>query len=216
MDRAQKELSLERIFRGPRVLTLEELAKCLGRSRSTALRRLKIHGYYSSYNKRGCFMTIKEVCRFDSHGLWCCKGARFSRHRTLKNTISHLVQNSEQGMTHDELATCLGLRVHDTLLDLVAEETIQRQKLGPTYVYLSRKQSVQNKQARQRKESLKDRPKPHATSRQTIATLVELIKDPKATRDDIVLRCRGTGVMITRILVDIIFSQYDLDKKRAL
>ena len=48
MDRAQKELSLESIFRGPRVLTLEELANCLGRSRSTALRRLRIHGYYSS------------------------------------------------------------------------------------------------------------------------------------------------------------------------
>lgn len=83
-------------------------------------------------------MTIKEVCRFDSHGLWCCQGARFSKQGTLKNTIGHLVQNCEQGMTHDELATCLGLRVHDTLLDLVAEETIQRQKLGPTYVYLGR------------------------------------------------------------------------------
>jgi len=47
------------------------------------------------------------------------------------------------------------------------------------------------------------------------STLLELIKDPKATRDDIVLRCRGTGVMITRILVDVIFGQYDLDKKRA-
>lgn len=215
MDRAQKKLSLERIFRTPRVLTLEELANYLGRSRSTALRRLRTHGYYSSYNKRGRFMTIEEVCRFDSHGLWCCKGARFSRQGTLKNTIFHLVQNSKRGMTHDELATRLGLRVHDTLLDLVAEDKIQRHKLGPTYVYLSRKRSVQNKQARQRKECLKDRPKPHATSQQKIATLLELIKDPKATRDDIVLRCRGTGVAITRILMDIIFEQYDLDKKRA-
>jgi predicted transcriptional regulator len=208
-------LSLERIFRGPRVLTLEELANYLGRSRSTALRRLKTHGYYSSYNKRGRFMTIEEVCRFDAHGLWYCKGARFSRQGTLKNTILHLVKNSEQGMTHGELATRLGLRVHDTLLDLVAEDKIQRQKLGPTYVYLSRKRSVQNQQARQRKECVKDRPKPHATSRQTIAVLLELIEDRKATRDEIVLRCRGTGVQITRILVDIIFDQYDLDKKRA-
>ena len=36
MDRAQTELSLVRIFRGPQVLTLEELANYLGRSRSTA------------------------------------------------------------------------------------------------------------------------------------------------------------------------------------
>lgn len=160
-------------------------------------------------------MTIEEVCRFDAHGLWYCKGARFSRQGTLKNTILHLVKNSEQGMTHDELATRLGLRVHDTLLDLVAEDKIQRQKLGPTYVYLSRKRSVQKQQARQRKQHVKDRPKPHATSRQAIAVLLKLIEDPKTTRDEIVLRCRGTGVQITRILVDLIFDQYDLDKKRA-
>jgi len=160
-------------------------------------------------------MTIEEVCHFDAHSLWYCKGARFSRQGTLKNTILHLVKNSEQGMTHDELATRLGLRVHDTLLDLVAEDKIQRQKLGPTYVYLSRKRSVQNKQARQRKQYVKDRPKPHATSRQAIAVLLELIEDPKTTRDEIAHRCRGTGVQITRILVDLIFDQYDLDKKRA-
>jgi hypothetical protein len=216
MDRAQKQLSLEKIFRGPQILTLEQLADCLGRSRSTALRRLKGHGYYSSYNRRGQFMTIEEVCRFDSYGLWCCKGARFSKHGTLKSTIGHFVQNSKQGMTHDELATCLGLRVHDTLLDLVSEEILQRQKLGPSYVYFSKKRSIRNKQVRQRKACLKDRPKPHATSRQKIATLLELVSDPKVRRDDIVLRCRGTGVMINRFMVDLIFDEYDLDKKRGL
>ena len=215
MDQAQKDLSLEKIFHIPRVLTLEELSNRLERSRSTALRRLRSHGYYSSYNKRGRFMTIEEVCRFNAHGLWCCKGARFSRQGTLKNTILHFVQDSRQGMTHDELATRLGARVHDTLLDLVMEDKIQRQKMGPAYVYLSRKRSAEKRQVRQRKECLKDRPKPHATSRQKIATLLELIKDPKAKPEEIVLRCRGEGVTITRALVDIIFEEYDLDKKRA-
>ena len=69
---------------------------------------------------------------------------------------------------------------------------------------------------RRRKEFLKKGQRPRATSRQKIATLLELIKDPKARRKDIVLRCRRSGVTITRELVEAIFQEYELDKKRAL
>jgi hypothetical protein len=215
MGGSPKELSLVRIFLAPRVLTLPELSDRLGRSRSTALRRLKEHRYYTSYNDRGKFMTIEEVAGFDSKGLWVCKGARFSRRGTLKDTLHHFVQTSTQGMTHEELATLLGLRVHDTLLDLVREGAIRRRRLGPTFVYCSSKRSVEKEQTLRRKEFLEKRQRPHATSRQRIATLLELITDPKVRRQDIVLRCRRAGVRITRELVDTIFEEYELDKKRA-
>ena len=91
-------------------------------------------------------MTIEEAARFDSHGLWLCKTARFSKRGTLKNTVLHFVQTSREGMTHQELVTLLAVRVHDTLLDLVKEGGIRRQRLGPTFVYLSGKQSVEKKQ----------------------------------------------------------------------
>lgn len=72
MGRPRKKLSLVGTFLGPRVLTLSELSHRLNCSRTTVLRRLKEHGYYSSYNHRGKFMTIEEAARFDSHGLWLC------------------------------------------------------------------------------------------------------------------------------------------------
>jgi hypothetical protein len=162
------------------------------------------------------FMTIEEVASFDSRGLWLCKGARFSKHGTLRNTVHQFVQHNEKGMTHEELATALGLRVHDTLLHLVNEGKIRRERLGPSFVYLSSKQSIQRTQTRHRKEFMKTLEKPRTTNRQKIATLLELIKDPKATRREIVVRLRRGGVDITREVVDAIFEQFDLDKKRAL
>jgi hypothetical protein len=158
-------------------------------------------------------MTIEEAARFDSHGLWLCKTARFSKRGTLKNTVLHFVQTSREGMTHQELVTLLAVRVHDTLLDVVKEGGIRRQRLGPTFVYLSGKRSVEKKQILRRKELLKERRRPRATCRQKIATLLELVQDPKVCREDIVLRCRRAGVMITQELVDTIFEEYELDKK---
>ncbi len=216
MVRPKKPVSIVKTFLAPRILTLAELCRRLRCSRSTVLRRLKEHSYYSSYNCSGRFFTIEEVVHFDSHGLWFCKGARFSRHGTLKDTVARSVQSSEHGLTHDELATQLGVRVHNTLLELVTQSRIRRERLGPTYVYCSSKPSIHKQQARKRKVFLRMRERPHPTSAQKIATMLELIKDPRAERQEIVIRCKRGGVDISRDVVDAIFEKYDLEKKRAL
>ena len=215
MVRPRKELDVVDTFRAPRVFTLERLCGKLRSSRSTVLRRLDEHGYYSSYNHSGRFLTIDEVADFDSRGLWVWKTARFSRHGNLKQTVNFFVEDSKQGITHEELATLLGVRAHNTLLELVQEKKIRRERLGPTFVYLSRKTSLRAKQVRRRKSLLAQPKKPRPTSRQIIATLLQLIKDPVASRQQIVLRCQRSGVSISRELVDAVFQTYDLDKKRA-
>ena len=215
MGRPRKETDVVKTFRGSPVLTLEQIGHKLHASRSTVVRRLKEHGYYSSYNQSGEFLTIKEVADFDSEGLWIWKAARFSRHGNLKQTVQHFVQTSERGMTHEELATLLGVRVHNPLLKLVSERTIRREKLGPTFVYLSRSPSARKEQIRRREAFLTERAKPRPSSRQIIATLLEVIKDPSAKRHDVVLRCQRAGVSISRELVDLIFETHDLEKKTA-
>ena len=158
-------------------------------------------------------MTIEETARFDAHGLWWCKTAHFSKRGTLKNTVLHFVQTSREGMTHEELATLLAVRVHDTLLHLVKEGQIGQQRFGPTFVYVSGKRSVEREQILRRKKSLKGLRRPHATCRQKIATLLELVHNPQVRREDIVLRCRRLGVMITQELVDVIFEEMSWIKK---
>jgi hypothetical protein len=67
----------------------------------------------------------------------------------------------------------------------------------------------------QRKATLAARPTVRPTSQQTIATLLQLIQDPQATRPQIVSRCQRGGVSLEPQLVDAIFERYELDKKRA-
>ena len=215
MVRPRIELDVVHAFRAPCILTLEQLCRRMRASRSTVLRRLDEHGYYSSYNHSGKFLTIDEVAQFDSRGLWGWNAARFSKQGSLKETVWHFVENGEYGMTHQELAALLGVRTHNSLLELVQEEWTHRERLGPKFVYLSHKTSVRRKQVRRRKLLLEEGQKPRPSARQIIATLLELIKDPRAPRQKIVLRCQRSGVPISRELVDAIFETYDLDKKRA-
>ena len=132
MVRPRKEAPLVKNFLARRVLTLDELCERLDLSRATVLRRLKEHGYYSSYNQSGRFFTIDEAAEFDARGLWLWKAARFSRHGNLKATVRHLVESSEGGMTHQELASLLGpvLRAFDQpepemTVPLAAAEALQ-------------------------------------------------------------------------------------------
>lgn len=215
MTRPRRELDLAKLFLAPRILTLEQLSRKLDASRSTILRRLDERGYYSSYNHSGKFLTIAEVAEFDSRGLWAFKMARFSKHGNLKETLEHFVTSSEAGLNHRELATLLAVRVHNPLLDLVEAGRVARQRVGGSYVYLSPKAREQKRQLKRRIALLKEAEKPRPTSRQIIATLLELITDSEATPAQIALRCQKAGTSISRQLVEVIFERYDLGKKRA-
>jgi len=216
MGRHKEEVPLVKMFLAPRILTLDELCERLRISRSTVIRRLQEHHYYSSYNFAGKFLTIDEVAEFDIRGLWAWKGARFSKHGTLKKTVEHFVQASERGMTHEQLVTLLSVRTHNVLLGLVESDRIQRERVGSTFVYLSSQRSARREQMLQRESYLKDLQRPVPTNRQVITTLLELIENRAVQRQAIVARCRRAGVMISRDIVDAIFETYDLDKKRAL
>jgi hypothetical protein len=216
MVRPRIEVEIARTFQGPRVLTVEQLIAKLGCSRATVFRRLSEHGYYSSYNQAGKFLTIDEVAEFDAMGLWLWRAARFSREGSLKDTVLRFIEKSERGMTCEELSTTLGVRVQNTLLQLVREKKTDRERLGATFVYLSEKDRLRRQQARRRIKFLEEGHKPVPTSQQVVSTLLVLIEDPRATRDHVVCRCQGSGVAISPSVVDAIFETYDLDKKRAL
>lgn len=216
MVRPRKEFDVVNAFSIPRILTLDQLCRKMRASRSTVLRRLDEHGYYSSFNHSGKFLTIEDVAQFDSRGLWAWNAARFSKHGSLKETVWQFVENSERGMTHEEITTLLGVRTHNTLLQLVQGKWTTRERLGSRFVYFSNISSVRRKQVRRRKLLLEEGQKPRPNTRQVIATLLELINDPHAPRQKIVLRCQRSGVPISRELLDEVFETYDLDKKRAL
>ncbi len=215
MVRPRIRTDIVAVFRSARVLTLDDLVSRLSVSRRTVLRRLGEHGYFSSYNHHGRYLTIDEVAGFDARGLFAFGVARFSRHGPLKKTLSHFVHASTSGMTHEELCELLGVRVHNPLLDLITEGAITRQRHGAVFVYVSAAKETREAQIRTRSSMLVE-VAPRPTSRQVIAVLLELIRDPRVSREEIVSRCQRGGARVTREILDLIFTRYDLDKKRAL
>lgn len=93
---------------------------------------------------------------------------------------------------------------------------VRRMRLGPTFVYLDAKRAVARRQIRDRSAYLEDHRKPRPTSRQVIAVLLELIRDPHVRREHIVGRCEQSGVTMSEPVVTAVFETYELEKKRAL
>ncbi len=129
---------LSRVLHRQKVLSMEDLRKELGgRSRVSVFRDLKTLDYRSSYSHAGKYYALCDVAKFDKDGLWHYEDKRFSAYGTLKETVFHLVENSEAGYQHEELRQLLQIRVHNTLLDLMREKRLRRLGQEKQYLYVS-------------------------------------------------------------------------------
>lgn len=144
---------LQRLVRRIAVVDLEDLYGALGtRSRMTVFRRLREVGYLSSYTHAGRYYTLVDIPEFDRQGLWFHQDIGFSRAGTLKQTAALQVEQTPEGRTHDELRNLLRVRVHNTLLGLVREGRIHRERVGSAYLYISADPQRAAKQVTERRE----------------------------------------------------------------
>jgi hypothetical protein len=140
-----------------KIATLDELKQALGTSVDvTVFRKLKPLDYLTSYSHRGRYYTLREIARFDDHGLWPQAGVWFSRFGTLLATAEEFVQRSPRGYFADELAPELHVEVQDALHQLVQQERVSRQIVSGKYLYTARDPTAQRRQllARHTAESL--------------------------------------------------------------
>jgi hypothetical protein len=138
---ARKDTSynaIEELMKRRQAVALGDLLRTLRtRSRMTVYRRLRSLGYLTSFTHTGRYYTIAGIPDFDEDGLWFHGGVGFSRVGTLKETVVALVERSEGGRTHGELEALVRVRVHNTLLRLVEEARIGRERLDRLYLYVS-------------------------------------------------------------------------------
>ncbi|MFH1464227.1 MAG: hypothetical protein ABIO70_07560 [Pseudomonadota bacterium] len=129
---------LEQLLRRKRVLDLPSIARATeDRSRRSLFRDLVALGYLTSYTHAGRYYALTDVPQFDEHGLWFFQGIGFTRAGTLKRTLVELVGAAEAGHTHNELQSLLHVRVHNTLLGLVRDQLIGRERIEKWYLYVS-------------------------------------------------------------------------------
>lgn len=129
------------------IATLDEMKQALGAPVDiTVFRKLKPLDYLTSYSHRGRYYTLREIARFDDHGLWSQADVWFSRFGTLLATAEVFVNRSPRGYFADELARALQVEVQDTLHQLTQQRRVTRELVSGLYLYTATDRVIQRGQ----------------------------------------------------------------------
>jgi hypothetical protein len=214
VTRGNARQALAHLFARNPVVNLEKLQGALGTaSRTTVFRALSEVGYFTSYSHAGRFYTLQHIPDFNEDGIWAHEGVLFSKHRTLRATLVHLVEEAEAGQTHPELETRVHLRVYDTLHDLVGAHLIGRVEIERLYLYVNAEVEAAQSQVAARRRLLTVEPMGGVMPEPTviIEILLAFIRHPQDDAAALALRLRRHR--IERHQVETVLAQYDLGKK---
>ncbi len=169
---------LQDLFQRLQAVTMPEMKAALGTEvDQTVFRKLAPLSYRSSYSHRGGFYTLDSIARFDADGLWGCRGAWFSRQRTLLATARHLVSEAPAGYFAHELDARLHVSVKDALRQLVHQGRLERQPLGSLYLYTAADRVRRQEQWASRQAQVQARDPQEEQLRAAIALFYSLLDE---------------------------------------
>lgn len=209
---------LLKIFEQELVVSTEELLACSGYSRRTIYNRCKLWQTYTSYSHNNRYHVLPHWVKFNDQGIWSFKGIYFSKQGTLKETIMHLVEHSDSGLSAKELSGILGVCLDKMLARHFQEHPeVVRQKINGILIYFSKKESIYNEQKLSYDKLLKNQ----ATNKlpsdaNAIPVLVELIKHPGDTPSQLIRRVRRRGVIVSIDQIRSLLQYHGLLKKKKL
>src|ERR1700693_3954221 len=126
-----------------KIATLDELKLALGTSVDvTVFRKLKPLDYLTSYSHRGRYYSLRQIARFNDHGLWSQADVWFSRFGTLLATAEVFVNRSPRGYFADELARALHVQVPDALHQLTQQRRATREIVSGLYLYIATDRAI--------------------------------------------------------------------------
>lgn len=179
----------------------------------TAFRHLRGVPYRRSYNHNGRYYALHDLARYDRFGLWSVGDIHFSVDGSLKNTVRRMVHEAEAGMTHHELLDRLRVRVQNTLLDLVHQREVDRERMTQVYVYLHTEAAVREAQMHTRKAQIVAMSETEVSEQIVIQVLLILIRHPGAKPPEVVRHLRGHSPPILLAQVEVVFARYALGEK---
>ena len=216
MTKKRSSELLRQLLISETVVDLAQIESALGGvSTITAFRYLRQVPYRRSYNHNGRYYCLHEPSRYDRFGLWSWNGIHFSVNGSLGKTVQRLVYELEAGATHRELQERLGVRVHNTLLTLLRQGEIDRQRIAQVYVYLHSDPVIRGDQIRRRQaliatqEAVCD--EIEVDDRIVIQVLLVLLRHPGSKAGDVGRYLRGYSPPLTMSQVRIVFARYELD-----
>ena len=209
------EPQLRSLFRKFPAIDIESMeSKLAGRSRRSLYRDLSRIGYLSSFTHTGRYYTLVEIPAFDEFGLWFHQGIGFSRAGTLKETVAVLVEAADAGRTHPELESLVRVRAHNTLLGLVEEKRLGRERIGGLYLYVSADLARHAEQVERRQAVLAAMPTVPAAlpTEVVIAVLVEALHASEGLASGAVVAARlvARELHVTAGQVEGVYAEYRL------
>jgi hypothetical protein len=201
-------------------VTIEALCSSLSVAPITVRRALKTLGYFSSFNHNARYYTLAERPCFDANGLWFYRTIGFSRHQTLCRTLVALVAQAPTGLTPEELSALLRTPVGNLLPRLANEQQLARRRLGRCTVYLAVDAAVQQQQWQQRllpcpAPMVPDALPDAAPVELLLPFLVEWIRSPKASLEQLRRRRQRDGVALSAQQAKQAAEYFQLEKKEA-
>ena len=210
---ASSEEAVLSTFFARKILTIDELSELLRCSAITSRRRLKQWRALTSYNQNNRYYALPTVPTFDKLGLWRYQGVFFSKYGTCKQTVVHFVRMSEKGLSNTELAEMLGENPNSLLAHFREIPGLTKEKHGRDIVYFSSEQEVYRRQQRSRYP-----PEPAAfklpPDAQAIIILVELIRHPRMSVDELAAQLQSKGHAIEAGSIGELLRQHRIDKKK--
>ena len=211
----KKNRQIVRLFESHRVMDMNSLIKATKRGRRSLFRDLSMFNYLSSYTHAGRYYTIPEIPKFDKNGLWFFNSVGFTQAITLKSAVTNFVEKAKSGLTHSELQALLHTRAHNTLLGLVREKKIGREKVEKEYVYTSPHEKRASEQIVERTAHaiISSGVKADTPDAITMEVLLELVYAGKVTvaPKTISKRLAIRSVIVSEQQVKQVYEQFGID-----
>ena len=209
----EKETLFLKEFEEKKVMTNNEISKCIGCSVASVRKLRKKWKTYTSYNKNGMYYVLPEIPQFDKCGIWEYNGILFSKYGNLKKTLISIVRNSPNGLSGTEIGETLGLNPRSFLSHYSGVAGILRKKTESKYIYFSDSPMICKRQKKKRAALSVAKKTQLPADNISILILVDLIKHPNSNLTNIHKRLRKQNFEITIEMIKNLLHYYDLEKK---
>ena len=200
-------------FRARKVITVGELALQMRCSPRTVHRRLQAWQAIHSYNQNGRYYALPSVPVFDANGLWRYRDIGFSRYGNLTETVTALVCRSPAGLSAAELGERLGMEPHSFLWLFRNHPALTRERHQGRFVYFAAEPAVCQRQRDGR--MIMDAGARRPSDREVIAILVETIKHPDSSIEQLCRNLKKQGIAVAEQAVVNLFAYHGLELKKT-
>jgi hypothetical protein len=204
---------LAKLFQRRPCWLLADLAQALDYALISVRRWLKQIGYFRSYTHNGKWYTLRTSPQFNRDGIWRHKDIGFSKHGSLIATIGWLVARSPSGLSARELGQKLQHPCHAVLSQLHKNQVLDRVKVAGEFRYLALEESTNRRQRQQVAVAPPPRPDLSLSTEAAVWVLVEHIKNPRLSFEQIAARLQEQRqLIVVPESIDRFFQEHDLKK----